>query len=199
MDDGTVSEIWNGIMPQLRQLGLLAAEGAAQEEEPRPTLVFDRQGWSPRRFRELRARGIAVVTEIEGSQAERWPDSEFREAAIPVRGTLGPATLEGCVAEYKLPLGKAWKAREIRFGVDRRVRSTGKGGQPSKPLGLAGKPAQRQRLLSILTTYPGLFAEEVAGLLRSRWTQENFFKHLRAEFGLDTLPEHLVVEVDADA
>ena len=36
-------------------------------------------------------------------------------------------------------------------------------------------------------------------LLRSRWTQENFFKYLRAEFGLDTLPEHALVEVEADA
>ena len=82
IDAGMVSEIWNGIVPQLRQLGLLAGAGA-----PRLTLVFDREGWSPRLFRELRALGIAVVTWIKGSQAQRWPDSDFREAVIPVRGT----------------------------------------------------------------------------------------------------------------
>ena len=152
VDDGMVSEIWNGIVPQLRQLGLLAAEGEpADEQEPRLTLVFDRQGWSPRLFRELRARGIAVVTWIKGAQAERWPDSEFRAAAIPLRGPLGPATLEGYVAESPLELEYGpqhkktrFQAREIRFRADRRLRGEGrKGGQPRRPIELAGKPAAR--------------------------------------------------------
>ena len=51
----------------------------------------------------------------------------------------------------------------------------------------------------MLTTHPGLPAAQAAGLLRSRWTQENFFKYMRAEFGLDTLSEHALVAVDPDA
>ena len=31
--------------------------------------------------------------------------------------------------------------------------------------------------------------EQVAGLLRTRWTQENFFQYMREEFGLDTLAD----------
>ena len=170
----------------LRELGLLEAQGEqAAEQEPRLTLVFDREGWSPRLFREPQAKGIAVVTWIKGPQAERWPDSAFREAAIPVRAPLGPATLEGRLAERELQLGPTCKAREIRFWIDRRLRGTGKGGQPRQP--------------ALVTTHPSLTAEQAAGLLRSRWTQENFFKYLRAEFALDTLPEHALVEVDADA
>ena len=199
VDDGIVSEIWNGIVPQLQELGLLAAAGAADADEPRLTLVFDRQGWSPRLFRELRARGIAVVTWIKGSQAERWPDRDFRPAAIPVRGPAGPATLEGQVAERELPLSKTCMAREIRFWADRRLRGPTQGGQPRQPLALAGKPAAGQRQPAILTTHPSLPAAQAAGLLRSRWTQENFFKYLRAEFGLDTLPEHALVDVEPDA
>ncbi len=38
----------------------------------------------------------------------------------------------------------------------------------------------------------------MAGLLRSRWTQENFFKYMRSEFGLDTLAEHALAEVAPD-
>ena len=38
----------------------------------------------------------------------------------------------------------------------------------------------------------------MAGLLRSRWTQENFFKYLREEFGLDTLAEHALEDVSED-
>ena len=40
--------------------------------------------------------------------------------------------------------------------------------------------------------------EQVAGLLRARWTQENFFKYMRAEFGLDTLADRTLAEVDSD-
>ncbi len=172
VDDGLVSEIWNGMVPQLRQLGLLA--GAGPTATPRLTLVFDREGWSPQLFRELRALGIAVVTWIKGPQAQRWPDSAFREAVIPVRTPGGSSRLEGQLAERPYDLGAGCQAREIRFWGDRR--------QPA-----------------LLTTHPELAAEQAAGLLRSRWTQENFFKYLRAEFGLDTLPEHALVEVEADA
>ena len=40
--------------------------------------------------------------------------------------------------------------------------------------------------------------EQVAGLLRARWTQENFFKYMREEFGLDTLADHTLEEADSD-
>ena len=199
VDAGMVAEIWNGIVPQLQQMGLVAQGGETQQQEPRLTLVFDREGWSPRLFRELRAIGIAVVTWIKGAQPERWPDSEFREASIPVRAPCGPALLEGQLAERKLDLGAGCKAREIRFWIDRRLRGTGKGGQPRKPLELAGKPGPGQRQPALLTTHPSLAAAPAAGLLRSRWTQENYFKYQRAEFGLDTLPEHALVEVDEHA
>ena len=160
IDAGMVSEIWNGMVPQLRQLGLLAGAGA-----PRLTLIFDREGWSPRLFR---APG-------------------------------GSARLEGQLAERPYALGAGCQAREIRFWIDRRVRGTGQRGQPRKPLELAGRPGPEQRQPALLTTHPDLPAEQAAGLLRARWTQENFFQYLRAEFGLDTLPEHALVEVEADA
>ena len=90
VDSSIVFEIWNGIVPQLQQMGLLA-EGGRREQEPRLTMVFDRNGWSPRLFRELRAIGIAVVTWIKGPQKQRWPDSAFRKAAIPARHQRQPA------------------------------------------------------------------------------------------------------------
>ena len=55
-----------------------------------------------------------------------------------------------------------------------------------------------ERQPALVTTHPTLPAERVAGLLRSRWTQENFFKYMHAEFGLDTLPEHALADVEAD-
>ena len=92
-----------------------------------------------------------------------------------LRTPAGPATLEGHVAErpLELELGRRktkFKVREIRFRGDRRLRGKGKGGQPRQPRQLAGKPRAGQRQPSILTTHEGLSAEQVAGLLRSRWT-----------------------------
>jgi len=199
VDDGLVREIWTGIVPQLRQLGLLEEQPGAASGEPRLTLVFDREGWSPALFRELRAVGIAVVSWHKGKQAERWPRSEFRAASFPVRSPLGEATLEGWLAERELDLGGHCQVREIRFWAERRLRGEGKQGQPRKPRELAGEPGEGQRQPALVTTHPSLAAEQLAGLLRSRWTQENFFKYMRSEFGLDSLPEHGLVEVDADA
>ncbi len=197
VDAGMVREIWTGIVPQLRQLGLLPEVGEAASE-PRLTLVFDREGWSPQLFRELRKVGIAVVTWRKGAQAERWPESEFRAATIPLRTPLGEALAEGQLAERPVELGAGCAAREIRFWIERRLRGTGKGGQPRQARQLAGAASATQRQPALVTTHPSLAAEQVAGLLRSRWTQENFFKYARAEFGLDSLCEHALVAVEDD-
>ncbi len=199
VDDGMVREIWSGIVPQLRQLGLLPEEPGAATSEPRLTLVFDREGWSPQLFRELRALGIAVVSWRKGTPIERWPESEFRAAAIPLRTPLGAATLEGQLAEREVDLGAHCRVREIRFWIERRLRGTGKSGQDRQPREWADQPRESQRQPALVTTHPSLAAEQVAGLLRSRWTQENFFKYMRAEFGLDSLPEHALVDVDEQA
>ena len=64
-------------------------------------------------------------------------------------------------------------------------------------LGLLPPPAAAdQRQPSIVTTHPTLPAAEVAGLLRSRWSQENNFKWLCQEFGLDSLPQHATEAVE---
>ena len=171
VDPKMVAEIRHGIVPQLEALGLLApAAGAAAE--PRLTLVFDREGWSPQLFRWLAAKGIACITWRKGAQTERWPDSEFRPERVTVRSPLGAATLEAHVAERKAPLLPGCEAREVRFWIDRRL-------QPS-----------------VITTHPRLSAAQVAGLMRSRWAQENVFKYLKEEFGLDSLPQRGLLPVE---
>ena len=52
-----------------------------------------------------------------------------------------------------------------------------------------------ERQPSIVTTHPTMPAEQVAGLLRSRWSQEANFKWMRQEYGLDTLAQHATEEV----
>ena len=132
---------------------------------------------------------------------------EIRQRIVPQLEELGLVPQEpDPAAEHNLELefgheGRkaVLEAREIRFRGERLLRGTGKGGRERKPLQLSGKPGAGQRQPAVLTTHPKLPAARVAGLLRSRWTQENYFKYMRAELGLDTLPEHALKEVDGNA
>ena len=197
LDSSLVRELRERIVPQLEQWGLAGADSAS-EQQPRLTLVFDRAGWSPALFAALRRKGIAVISWHKGAQREQWPRDEFQAQRFAVPGPLGAVQLEGWAAERKLELGKHGKLREIRFWIERRRPQTGRSGQPRKPLERHGEPGPGQRQPALVTTHPSLPLEEVAGLLRSRWTQENFFKYMRAEFGLDTLAEHALEDVSED-
>ena len=73
----------------------------------------------------------------------------------------------------------------MRFWIDRRLQPPGKSGQPREP-----------REPSVITTHPRPAAAQVAGLMRSRWAQENVFKYLKEEFGLDSLPQRGLLPVE---
>ena len=102
------------------------------------------------------------------------------------------------VAERKATLSTGCPVREIRFWIDRRRPLENRSGQPRKPIRRSGRPGPGQRQPALVTTHPGHSMEQVAGLLRARWTQENFFKYMREEFGLDSLADHTLAEVDPD-
>ena len=55
----------------------------------------------------------------------------------------------------------------------------------------------------MITTHPQMpcwaSLVQVAGAMFSRWSQENFFKYLREQFNLDSLPTHDLEPLDPDA
>ena len=55
------------------------------------------------------------------------------------------------------------------------------------------------RQVPLITTHPQMPLEQVAGAMFSRWSQENFFKYLREQFNLDSLPTHDLEPLDPDA
>ena len=196
VDPGMVAELRSAIVPQLEALGLLEPWLGAGQQEPRLTLAFDREGWSPQLFAALQARGIACVTWRKGPQQERWLDAEFRAAEIPLRTPFGEEIGRGCLAERAMSLlPSKVTVREIRFWINERQPPAGRSGQRRKARSQAGKPPAGRRQPSIVTTHPAMPAEQVAGLLRSRWSQEANFKWMRQEYGLDTLAEHATEEV----
>ena len=165
------------IAPELERIGVLPpdAPDLTRGGTPAATLAFDREGWSPALFRRLARRGVAVITWRKGARGDDWPTAEFRPQAVPRYGPTGRAgTSTLLLAERRVSLKEGPPAREIRRLLD--------GG----------------RQAALVTTHPDLPLAEVAGILFSRWSQENFFKYMRQEFQLDALPEHALEPLDPE-
>ena len=158
------------VVPQLRELGVLPPAApdltGPQAGAPALTLVFDREGWSPDLFQRLARRGIACITWHKNFKGEDWPQHEFRTLAVPVHGPAGTSTASVDLAEQPIVLRNGLTVRQIR----RRL--------------------ECGRQVPLITTHPQMPLPQVAGAMFSRWSQENFFKYLREQFNLDSLPNH---------
>ncbi len=139
-----------------------AAKLAADPQRVRFTIVFDREGFSPKLFAELKAQGIGVLT-YHKYLGEPWPAEEF--SARSVRLVSGEV-VEREWAERGTCLSNGLWVREVR------ARSAD-GSQSS-----------------ILSTNLRLELIQMGSLMPARWSQENFLKYMREHFGLDRLIEY---------
>lgn len=128
----------------------------------RPTIVFDRGGWSPKLFAQLLDLNFDVLTYRKGRQ-EQIPARLFRWRR---------ARIEGRKVEYRLHDRRA-KLLKGELVLRQVTRLTDDGHQTQ-----------------ILTSRSDLKAVEVAYRMFERWRQENFFKYMRDEFAIDSLVEH---------
>lgn len=131
-------------------------------EKRRPTIVFDRGGWSPRLFAQLLALGFDVLTYRKGRVDEIAPRL-FKEHT---------AQIDGRAISYRLH--------------DKRVSLL----DGSLRLRQVTRLTEGNHQTSILTSRFDLRAIEVAYRMFERWRQENFFKYMRDEFAIDALSEH---------
>ena len=51
----------------------------------------------------------------------------------------------------------------------------------------------------MITTHPQMPSRSRLPAMFSRWSQENFFKYMREQFNLDSLPSHDLAPLDPDA
>lgn len=135
----------------------------------RVTLVFDREGWSPDRFLKWADEEIDVLTYRKGSY-KPWPSECFVEVSSQVRGK--PVTYK--LGERSIKIKKKGWLREVR-------RLCNDGHQTS-----------------IISTRQDLTMEEVARKMFQRWNQENYFKYMREEYGLDHLVSRDVEQADIE-
>lgn len=130
---------------------------------PRFTLVFDREGYSPPFFAEMKALGLAILC-YHKFPGPDWPADEFAPHALTlVHGEA--VTMDLAERGTCLPNG-LW-LREVR-------RRSADGTQ-----------------ISILSSdYHARDLGPLAVRMCARWCQENFFKYMREHFALDRLVEH---------
>ncbi len=141
--------------------------------DARPTICFDRGGWSPALFAELVAAGFDIAT-YRKAPLEPEPRSAF--SAHEVKGPFGhPATYLLADRPVSIAYDKGRRSFDCRQ-VTRLDAATGHQTQ-------------------ILTTRADLPATEVAQGMFSRWRQENLFRFMRPR-GLDAMDSYAKVPDD---
>ena len=134
----------------------------------RLTVVFDRGGFSPKRFQHILAAGFDLLTYRKG-RYPRIPGKCFKAC----RTTLGGRLSQYLLADQEVRLLKG------RLRLRQVTRRMDNGHQTP-----------------ILTSRRDLPAAQVAYRMFDRWRQENFFKYLREEYALDALAEYATVPDD---
>ena len=183
LDPKLIKAIEQDVVPHLQHLGVhLGVVPEAAPDLTRPdagvpalTLVFDREGWSPDLFKRLARRGIACITWHKNFKGKDWPEEDFRTLEVPIHGPAGTSATTVDLAEQPIVLRNGLTVRQIR----RRLANG--------------------RQVPVITTHPQMPLDQVAGAMFSRWSQENFFKYMREQFNLDSLPSHDLEPLDPDA
>jgi len=126
------------------------------------TIVFDREGYSPDLFEQMRQKRIAVLTYHKFPKQD-WSAAEFTPHSVPLSGG---ETVSLKLAERGTQLSNKLWVREIR-------KLTDSGHQTP-----------------ILTTNFQAPMTALAVSLFARWSQENFFRYMREHYSLDRLVEY---------
>jgi len=159
-NDSLLSMLEKEIIPELKGL---AGQGN------RVTLVFDREGWSPKSFEKWFKSDIDVITYRKG-RYDPWPEECFIEVESQVRGKA----VKYLLGERSIKIKNNFWLREVRRLCD-------DGHQTS-----------------IVTTRQDIDCEQVARRMFFRWNQENFFRYMREEYALDHLVTNNVEPADVE-
>ena len=136
--------------------------------EARPTICFDRGGWSPKLFAELSLAGFDILTYRKGP-APTEPSASFVAHRYTDRNRG--------VHDYMLA------DRQVRISYDN-ARRYFACRQITRLDQATGHQTQ------ILTTRTDPDPAGIAHAMFHRWSQENFFRYMRAHYGLDALDSY---------
>jgi hypothetical protein len=165
VDDGLLSVLKEEIVPRLQtevpgQPG--AEELAADPLQHRFTIVFDREGYSPKFFAAMREERIAILTYHKFPGAD-WRLEEFSARTVPL---VNAEEVSLQLAERGVRLSNGLWVREVRHR-DARGHQT-----------------------AILSTDYRSDLTRVAAAMFARWCQENFFKYMQQHYAIDRLVDY---------
>jgi len=174
IDDGLLNVLRDNIVPRLLSEVPGQPDDKAFLDNPwshRFILVFDREGYSPAFFREMWEKHRIACLSYKKFPGDPWPEEWFLESTISMpNGEVVTAKL----AEMGTWVGGAkdgmWM-REVR------------------------KLTDRGHQTSIITTAFSHLPHRNAALMFSRWSQENFFRYMMEEYGIDALCEYSLEEI----
>jgi len=149
----------------------------------KPTLCFDRGGWSPDLFADITEAGFHLLTYRKNTAGKDIPDLPTEEfTTITWAGDDGrPLKYELAESHAELPITKG--GRKGQTVPLRQVTRLDKG-----------------RQVHVLTDRQAgdLPAAAVIYRMGSRWREENYFRYGRAHFALDALDTYAVTAEDPD-
>jgi transposase len=144
-------------------------------DDARPTIVFDRGGWSPKLFAELDHAGFDILT-YRKDPPTREPASAFAEHQF--------TDDRGVTHRYRL--------------ADRNIRLSYNAGRNYFSCRQITRLCDTGHQTTIIATGTHKTGDPgpLAWAMFNRWREENFFRYLRARFGLDALDSYTVVADD---
>ena len=164
-DPGLIQVIEQDILPRLLRDVPGQPDAEALEENPllhRFTVVFDREGYSPELMQRLKDKRVACLTYRKYPGAD-WAEDEFQTRQVKL---ANGQTVDMRLAERGTRLSNGLWVREFR------------------------KLTERGHQTAILATNYRTDAALLAAALFARWSQENFFKYARENYGLDRLADY---------
>jgi hypothetical protein len=159
-NEGLLKMMDEELLPEIRKLA---------GDKRRMTLIFDREGWSPKRFKKWHKAYFDVITYRKGKYRD-WPRRCFEKVKVEVCGR----EVTYLLGERLVRVTKGFRMREVRRLCD-------DGHQTS-----------------VMSTRRDLSVKDLALRMFSRWQQENFFRYMRHEFALDHLPTTKAEQADPE-
>ena len=133
----------------------------------RPTICFDRGGWSPALFAELHRAGFDILTYRKGPKRPEPRRAFVEHTFVDDAGRVHTYWL----ADRRVRISYKVKGRRRYFACRQITRLDPQTGHQTQ----------------ILTTRADPDPAPLAQAMFSRWRQENFFRYMRAHYGLDAL------------
>ena len=154
------------IIPQLLKTNLIQKR-KKKKEKVLFTLVFDREAYQPAFFNRLWERHKIAVITYRKNVKDLWATEGFKKHTVRVIEN----DINMLLCEQSIVLD-GHTFREVRY--------LSEGGHQT----------------AIITTHPTIKVEQIAGQMFSRWSQENFFKYMIADYDFDKMAEFGIEPID---